>query len=419
MKKVHWKSLCPCESGKIYRHCCWEKEFTWKIKNNGEIFQEIPINEEVMDIFKKELANFKSIYNREPEDSDLIFSSFPSEKYLTKELSEIMHENNIRPELIYAFEKTGLLVNELNIDLLAEQDLQEWEDAIDEYHEIIAPFQDDLNKYKKESENNIKELSSSIEKSIVILELIIYKYGEAKNIKNENKGDYVLQDFIFLCLTKSLKSLKAIKLLNGEYFGQDILVIVRTIYENYLNISFLIKNPEKIHDLVTAKVGLKTGDCKYKYIKQKEKKKKMILHIKTGKLFEKHISISFMASNTIEQIDNEIHKFLYDYLSDFSHPSIFAIEAYLDEHKFDSYNSEREYHSYLYTTYSSFLLLDCFFFFSSIEKRIKKDIFNIIHPMAKLLQINFQQLEYDENKQLPQYFVNRLENSLKRWGAKI
>ncbi|MHB8898102.1 MAG: hypothetical protein ACYC6Y_05095 [Thermoguttaceae bacterium] len=35
--------------------------------------------------------------------------------------------------MIYAFEKTGLLVTEQNEHLLSEKDLAEWEAAIDEY----------------------------------------------------------------------------------------------------------------------------------------------------------------------------------------------------------------------------------------------------------------------------------------------
>ena len=43
----------------------------------------------------------------------------------------------IRPELIYAMKKTGRMVTEANQHLLTDQDLQEWQETIDEYFALV------------------------------------------------------------------------------------------------------------------------------------------------------------------------------------------------------------------------------------------------------------------------------------------
>ena len=48
---------------------------------------------------------------------------------------EDMKAAGLDPAFIYAFEKTGLLVTEQNQHLIPENDLAEWDAAIEEYEE--------------------------------------------------------------------------------------------------------------------------------------------------------------------------------------------------------------------------------------------------------------------------------------------
>ena len=51
---------------------------------------------------------------------------------------EAMKKAGLDPALIYAFEKTGLLVTEENQDLLPDKDVAEWAAAIEEYEAMQA-----------------------------------------------------------------------------------------------------------------------------------------------------------------------------------------------------------------------------------------------------------------------------------------
>ena len=45
----------------------------------------------------------------------------------------VLREANVRPEIIYAYQKTGRLVTEENSQLLSAEELAEWDAAVDEY----------------------------------------------------------------------------------------------------------------------------------------------------------------------------------------------------------------------------------------------------------------------------------------------
>lgn len=55
---------------------------------------------------------------------------------LESEIVETMESAGIDPALIYAYQQTGLLVTAENRSLLSEQDLAEWDEAIDRYEEL-------------------------------------------------------------------------------------------------------------------------------------------------------------------------------------------------------------------------------------------------------------------------------------------
>lgn len=403
MKKVHWNSLCPCQSGKKYRECCWEKDFDWMIDDNKNFFRSTPMSPEVVEIFKKQEEEFKRIYGRNPRGEDPVSFFFPNSEYIENEMAQVMLDAGMKPEFVYAFEKTGFIVTEFNQNLIPNNELEAWENAIDEYYEIIEDDDIEIDTDILEFSKNVIILDDCLNKIIIILERLIYTVGEAKNLKDGSNSEHTYFDFIMLCFTKSLKSLHAVHLLLKENHGQDSLILIRTIYENYLTIGFLLKDPTKINDLVSGKIVKRTG--KYK----KDRKQNKIIDAETEQTYLAHITIKNMSENCLEELDAEIHKFLYEYLSDFSHPSIFSIESYLNGHKFDVYKSGKEYHGYLYSVYSGVMLLDCLHFIKILDVQFQKDVHRLVTLISGELIENFEILEYEKDENLPKAFIRRLK----------
>jgi hypothetical protein len=46
-------------------------------------------------------------------------------------------DSGIDPAIVYAMNKAGRIVTETNVPFLTDAELQEWNDAVDEYHQKV------------------------------------------------------------------------------------------------------------------------------------------------------------------------------------------------------------------------------------------------------------------------------------------
>jgi hypothetical protein len=83
---------------------------------------------------------FRQKFGREPTEGDPLFfdddADVPtpiSEETLNAQMLEAMRSGGIRPELIYAWQKTGLIATDDNWDLLSKEDQRAWNVAMKEY----------------------------------------------------------------------------------------------------------------------------------------------------------------------------------------------------------------------------------------------------------------------------------------------
>ena len=110
---------CPCGSGSKYKFCCYTKSFHYYLEEDNTISKSVPVSKELGVVLSQRKTNLDF-------DGDQV----------TALLVDNMRKIGIRPELIYAFEKTGLLVTEDNKRLIPDIDLAEWGAAVEEYYEL-------------------------------------------------------------------------------------------------------------------------------------------------------------------------------------------------------------------------------------------------------------------------------------------
>jgi hypothetical protein len=77
--------------------------------------------------------DFVAQHGREPGPDDRLFPDLPHPEHLEAMMVEDMKAAGLDPAYIYAFEQTGLLVTEQNQHLIPENDLAQWDAAIEEY----------------------------------------------------------------------------------------------------------------------------------------------------------------------------------------------------------------------------------------------------------------------------------------------
>lgn len=80
-----------------------------------------------------------STHEAEQNGAELIRQALPegtgpiSEEEVDEAMLLVLHEAKVRPEIIYAYQKTGRLLTEENAQHLSEEELAEWDAAVDEY----------------------------------------------------------------------------------------------------------------------------------------------------------------------------------------------------------------------------------------------------------------------------------------------
>lgn len=91
----------------------------------------------------EQLAAFREKFGREPGPGDpLMFDPDAEEPRpmdaarIENEMTAAARDAGVDPAMIYAMQTTGLMVTEFNMDKLSDEDIAEWEEAIDRYRRL-------------------------------------------------------------------------------------------------------------------------------------------------------------------------------------------------------------------------------------------------------------------------------------------
>jgi len=99
-------------------------------------------------VIERQLEAFRKRFGRYPGPNDPVF--FDPERDTPVPLSDEEYEHavlaamssaGLDPALIYAFKRTGSMVTDSNRHLLSKRQLQQWDDAISEYHRKVESGQ--------------------------------------------------------------------------------------------------------------------------------------------------------------------------------------------------------------------------------------------------------------------------------------
>lgn len=155
---------------------------------------------------------------------------------------------------------------------------------------------------------------------------LIDNYGEVNIIKDnvppEDIKRNTYHDFIYFCFTKSCRSLYSAINLAEKGLREDSLIILRTVYENYLHLAHILNDPLKIQEYVVQTVGLSTGNYKYKIDNNGRRVFNRFINVSTQKEHFHGTSNALRAKLSFNKIDSAIHSNIYSYLSEHIHPNM-------------------------------------------------------------------------------------------------
>ncbi|VVB57347.1 Uncharacterised protein [uncultured archaeon] len=323
--------MCPCDSGKTYRECCKKRKIRWIKNEKGDTYREVRVKLEdeyaqiITKFMKSQEIKFKKKFKREMTGEDyLFFDTEEDEKEILDKMIKAAKKACVEPEKIYALKKTRFVLSEVNYKQTPTPRIKEWIDAINEYRKLVAQGIDPLEEPVARKE--VVELFECLPKTIDVLSYtikrLIYKKVEQGSVYDE---------YLMFYLEKTCQNLKATMSLTYNELGPDALGMTRAIYENYLSIAYLKKNPDRMRQIFEAKLGLEQGTFEAGVVQNGRLDKNKAREKKTGKVVTLNIPKGEMARNSGYTEDGEIHESLYSFLSGFTHTDISVMGSYFGD----------------------------------------------------------------------------------------
>lgn len=395
--EIKTNTLCPCDSGKRYGNCCKKKKLKWLVDENGDYHKSIPISAEVREVLEHASEDYQRIFERSPnklKDPVFLTRFLMSDEEVLKQTTETLERSDISPEFIYAHRKTrGLILTRDNEQLMTTKDVEEWNDAIDEYFYFLE---------NPPEKNKIDILFEAFEEELdncIICIGYILEYGLKENAERIPSSSelFFVDDYVLLCATKSAKTLRSIKTLVREDIGADCLALARHIYENYLHILFALNRPEKLADLVDAVVGLKTGTHEYERKKDGGINNRKIVRKSDGSVSQP-VSTHKMVESSNHDEDLALFDYLYSFLSEYTHPSFTGFELLIKENgNLDPLSNELANEAIFFSICFVAMILDEIKKLNIISLEMKKDIQTVTKRIGRKAKPLLNEMSSDDS----------------------
>ena len=138
---------CGCGSGEIYSKCCKSSLAKYVRQKDGSFAKFIVPTNEAKGAIDDAKDQFRLVFGRYPKSKDrlLLLRLRSSPEDIRREFREVAELSNFPGHLIYAHERTGLLVSSETYSRLSPRDRSEWDEAIQEYLDAQANGIDLLN----------------------------------------------------------------------------------------------------------------------------------------------------------------------------------------------------------------------------------------------------------------------------------
>ncbi len=308
------------------------------------------MNRQMVEAAEGAIASYDKILGRRITDDDPVFleALLYSEEQAIQESSEVFkYAFGTSDEELYAFRKLRFFVSKKNRKQTTLKDVRAWDNARKEYRAIVSGR-------KKVSPNPLLVYQAELEnwgaRLIYLYALLLHKTRESGDIEIDLSETISVPSYILFCLTKHTKTLKASSALMANHFNEDAFSLIRTIYENYLQISTALFNPVQLQAELTAKVGLQSGT----HVLDKD----CIVESATGRHTKPLNNRQRAALDTEFNHENSVlYRTLYEYLPYFVHPDLRIAGYYFKDGYFSHNSDSRQFVVFFYINLVNAMLL--------------------------------------------------------------
>ncbi len=335
------EKLCPCSTGETYSDCCELRGIKYSLTKDGKVVKEIPLTERTISVIRQSQEMFRQQFGRKMQAKDKVFFGM----YLHREkdywlaIKEAVLKSGAEPMLAYAYQKTGFMLSEQNEHLISEGDKILWNEACDEYEELINIGADPFVFF--EFDNYAEYLLQ--EQVLKSLDSAIIHLG---NILDKNSGKIktcIKVRTALYFIARSFNILKMLSYLLRNRSSRDIMAFVRTIYECYLRCLYIRLQADGAEKLLAqTRVGI--GKYQYKVKHDGSVNRKRIVDTETGEEFDAQFQFKELAKAGGDKT-LALHNELFPYLSGVSHADLGDLDYYYSDKDGFFHEGHRENHS--------------------------------------------------------------------------
>jgi hypothetical protein len=174
-------------------------------------------------------------------------------------------------------------------------------------------------------------LRGALELHYLALASVVDEFGvvEAASVPRVSRAGGK-RDFIFFCVTKSCKTVAAIGTLLDSFFSEETYPLTRTLYEHYIATACVINDDKYLDEFLTKPIGLSAGTLRYPTSKRGKPIHRELIHSSSGTRLSGIATVGELARSTGYKYDTEIHRVLYSFLSEHTHPNMLGSGNYRD-----------------------------------------------------------------------------------------
>ncbi len=176
-----------------------------------------------------------------------------------------------------------------------------------------------MNKKEDVKKSLDKLINQLILRSERFIEYSAFPYGLLDLVAYEKKSGKLTYDYEYFVLTKSTKTIKAVRELLRKEFNEDVIVLIRSIFENYLSCRYLHENEDKLNDFIANPVNVALA---YYNINP------------SGEIYDRQNNLvgEIINPNDFKMgMDKRYYYDFYDFLSRFAHCNFGIVESYIEE----------------------------------------------------------------------------------------
>ena len=234
-----------------------------------------------------------------------------------------------------------------------------------------------------------KIINKFILRSKAFVEYTAFPYGYVDLLQHGVKSSKLTSDHEYFAFVKSTKTLLSIRELLKLQNNEDVLILVRSIYENYLSCRYLNENEDKIDDFLTNPLNLFYAN----FIIDKE-----------GRIFNRYKKIVGKQLNPTSfktGKDKSYYYNFYGFLSTFSHSNFGISSCFLDENL--SFTIYKENYPVLARIFTVFVFTKIFEHVVTVKgedfinRKTEKLCYELVEESLLLQDVIFSQL-IDEYK---------------------